>query len=76
MSTIILLLLVPNAKCLFFGSGRKTNSKKTPATIVCSTRSHFAFTTVYDTVLEEKCSAKNNCGQRCTIVQDTKCETR
>ena len=45
-------------------------------TIICSTRNHFAYSTVYDTVLEDKCTTKAHCGQQCNIVQDTKCETR
>ena len=74
---LLLLLLPPNAESLFFGlGGKKTSSSSPPATIVCSTRNRFAFSTVYDTVLEDKCTTKANCGQQCTIVQDTKCETR
>lgn len=73
---VLLLLLSSNVKSLFFGLGGKTSNNRPPATIVCSTRNHFAFSTVYDTVLEDKCTTKANCGQQCTIVQDTKCETR
>ena len=73
---LLLLLLSPKAESLFFGLGGKKTSSSPPATIVCSTRNHFAFSTVYDTVLEDKCTTKANCGQQCTIVQDTKCETR
>ena len=72
---LLVLLLSPNVSSLFFGLGGKT-SKSPPTTIICSTRNHFAFSTVYDTVLEDKCTTKANCGQQCTIVQDTKCETR
>ena len=73
---LLLLLLSSKAESLFFGLGSKTSKNRAPATIVCSTRNHFAFSTVYDTVLEDKCTSKANCGQQCTIVQDTKCETR
>ena len=72
---LLLLLLSPNAESLFFGLGSKAGSSS-PATIICSTRNHFAYSTVYDTVLEDKCTTKAHCGQQCNIVQDTKCETR
>ena len=71
---LLLLMLLPNAdsfclSCLF-------ESNKPLAKTDCSMRNHWAFSTVYDTVLEDKCSTKTNCSQQCTTVLDTKCGTR